>query len=151
MALEELFQDVGVPRHMHTDGAKELTTGHWRKVCQSYGPVKQTVSEPLTQWQNRAETEIRELKKQVLWIMSHEGIPRRFWDYVAKYVSEIRSRTAHPLYDLKGRTPIEHVTGETPDITDWLEYWMYQPVWYLDPGDFPGEKKLLGWWLGPAH
>ncbi|EEC44921.1 predicted protein [Phaeodactylum tricornutum CCAP 1055/1] len=110
-----------------------------------------TVSEPLTPWQNRAEAEIRELKKQVLWIMSHEGIPRRFWDYVAEYVSEIRSRTAHPLYDLKGRTPIEHVTGETPDITEWLEYRMYQPVWYLDPGDFPEEKKLLGRWLGPAH
>jgi hypothetical protein len=83
--------------------------------------------------------------------MSHEGIPPRFWDYVAEYVSEIRSRTAHPLYDLKGRTPIKHVTGETPDITEWLEYRMYQPVWYLDPGDFPEEKKLLGRWLGPAH
>jgi hypothetical protein len=151
MALEELFQDVGVPTHMHTNGAKELTTGHWRKVCQSYGPVKQTVSEPLTPWQNRAESEIRELKKQVLRIMTHEGVPQRFWDYVAEYVSEIWSRTAHPLYDLKGRTAIEHVTGETPDITEWLEYRMYQPVWYLDPGYFPEEKKLLGRWLGPAH
>jgi hypothetical protein len=28
---------------------------------------------------------------------------------------------------------------------------MYQPVWYLDPRDFPEEKKLLGRWLGPAH
>ncbi|EEC42679.1 predicted protein [Phaeodactylum tricornutum CCAP 1055/1] len=110
-----------------------------------------TMSEPLTPWQNRAESEIRELKKQVLCIMSHEGIPQRFWDYVAEYVSEIRSRTAHPLYNLKGRTPIEHVTGETPDIMEWLEYRMYQPVWYLDPGDFPEEKKLLGRWLGPAH
>jgi hypothetical protein len=118
MALEELFQDVGVPTHMHTDGAKALTTGQWRKVCQSYGPVKQMVSEPLNPWQKRAKAEIRELKKQVLRIMSHKGIPRRFWDYVAEYVSEIQSRTAHPLYNLKGRTPIKHVTGETPDITE---------------------------------
>ncbi|EEC45038.1 predicted protein [Phaeodactylum tricornutum CCAP 1055/1] len=101
MALEELFQDVGVPTHMHTDGAKALTTGQWRKVCQSYGPVKQMVSEPLNPWQKRAKAEIRELKKQVLRIMSHKGIPRRFWDYVAEYVSEIQSRTAHPLYNLK--------------------------------------------------
>jgi hypothetical protein len=82
MALEELLQDIRVPTHMHTDGAKELTTGHWRKVYQSYGPVKQTMSEPLTPWQNRVELEIRELKKHVLCIMSHEGIPQRFWDYV---------------------------------------------------------------------
>jgi hypothetical protein len=31
-----------------------------------------------------------------------------------------------------------------PDITEWLEYRMYQPVWYLDPRDFPEEKKVLG-------
>jgi hypothetical protein len=36
MALEELFQDVGVPTHMHTDGAKELTTGHCYVVQPMY-------------------------------------------------------------------------------------------------------------------
>jgi hypothetical protein len=118
MALEELLQDIRVPTHMHTNGAKELTTGHWRKVYQSYGPVKQTTSEPLTPWQNRVELEIRELKKHVLCIMSHEGIPQRFWDYVAEYISEIRSRTAHPLYNLKFRTgrPRYHGVAGVQDV-----------------------------------
>ena len=55
------------------------------------------------------------------------------------------------MYDLKGRTPHEIVTGDTPDISEWMEYDWYQPVWYLDPGSFPGDKKKLGRWLGVAH
>jgi hypothetical protein len=31
-ALSEFFQDVGVRTHIHTDGAKALTEGNWKKV-----------------------------------------------------------------------------------------------------------------------
>jgi hypothetical protein len=54
--------------------------------------------------------------------------------YLAVWVSETQSRTAHAMYDLKGQTPYEIVTGDTPDISEWMEYDWYQPVWYLDPG-----------------
>ena len=50
------------------------------------------------------------------------------WDYAAIYVSEVRSRTAHQMYELHGRTPYEIVAGDTPDITEWLEYDFYQPA-----------------------
>ena len=76
---------------------------------------------------------------------------KRLWDYAAIYVSEVRSRTAHQLYELHGRTPYEIVAGDTPDITEWLEYDFYQPVWFYSPAAFPVEKQLLGRWLGVAH
>ena len=37
------------------------------------------------------------------------------------------------------------------DITEWLEYDFYQPVWFYSPAAFPVEKQLLGRWLGVAH
>ncbi len=43
-ALKELIQDVGIPRQIHTDGAKELTLGSWKKICQEAG-IKMTQTE----------------------------------------------------------------------------------------------------------
>ena len=72
-------------------------------------------------------------------------------DYAATYVSEVRSCTAHQLYELHGRTLYEIVAGDTPDIMEWLEYDFYQPVWFYSPAMFPVEKQLLRRWLGVAH
>jgi hypothetical protein len=32
-ALKELVQETGTPEQIHTDGAKEMTLGNWRKIC----------------------------------------------------------------------------------------------------------------------
>jgi hypothetical protein len=61
-ALQEFIQDVRVPSILHTDGAKELTEGKWKEVCRTHG-IKQTFTEPHSPFQNRAEVNIRELKK----------------------------------------------------------------------------------------
>jgi hypothetical protein len=45
LALLELIQDIGIPSALHTDGAKELTQGRWKAVCEEYG-IKQTITEP---------------------------------------------------------------------------------------------------------
>ena len=60
--LKELIQDVGIPKELHTDGAKELTKGIWKQVCQESG-IKTTSTEKGSPWQNRTEVEIRELKR----------------------------------------------------------------------------------------
>jgi hypothetical protein len=41
LALQELIQDVGIPNHVHTDGAKEMTMGQWKSICNDYG-IKMT-------------------------------------------------------------------------------------------------------------
>ena len=38
-ALAELFEDKGVPTHLHTDGAKELTEGRWKEIRTQYGAI----------------------------------------------------------------------------------------------------------------
>ena len=34
--------------------------------------------------------------------------------------------------DPNGRTPYEEVTHKTPDISEFLDFNFYDPVWYLD-------------------
>ncbi len=46
-ALSELIQGVGIPHHIHTDEAKELILGTWKKVCRDHS-IKMTNIEPFT-------------------------------------------------------------------------------------------------------
>jgi len=53
-ALVEFIHDIRIPSEMHNDVAKEQTLGKWLEVmrkCQ----IKQTLSEPYSPWQVRAE------------------------------------------------------------------------------------------------
>ena len=56
-------------------------------------------------------------------------VPRRLWDYGLVYEAEILSRMAKGP---DGRTGIEQVTGDTPDISEWLDFDFYDLVWYWD-------------------
>jgi hypothetical protein len=67
--LQEFLLDVGIPRHLHTDIAKEMTLGTWARVCKDAG-IKTTTTEVHSSWQNHTAVEIRELKKHVRRLMS---------------------------------------------------------------------------------
>jgi hypothetical protein len=45
------------------------------------------------------------------------------------------------------------VTGETPDISEWVDFEFYDPVWYYDHKkmDMVDSGKRLARWLGIAH
>ena len=151
-ALTDFHDHVGIPRHLHTDGGGEFSGKLWNRAKASGGICKQTLTEPHSPWQNAAEAEIKELKKQVRRVMQRAKCSRRLWDYCLVYVSETRSRTAFSTRRSKRRTGYEIVTGETPDISEWAEFEFYQPVWYFDQQvDFPDEKQKLARWLGIAQ
>jgi hypothetical protein len=53
-----------------------------------------------------------------------------------------------------GRSGYEQVTGETPDISEWLDFEFYDLVWWWDQPNKPNindETKQLGRWLGVSH
>ena len=149
-ALKELIQDVGIPSEIHTDGAKELTQGSWKQICQESG-IRVTQTEKNSPWQNRTEVEIRELKKHVRRFMTKTQTPLVLWDFCCSYAVELRNRLARPLPQLHGRTPYEVLTGNTPDISEYLEFSWYQPIWYYEPEVFPEQSKTLARWIGIAH
>jgi hypothetical protein len=46
---------------------------------------------------------------------------------------------------------MEILTGDTPDISEYMAFQWYQPVWYLDGASFPNDKKKLASWLGVSY
>jgi hypothetical protein len=92
-ALLELIQDIGILASLHCDGAIELQHGKWQTIFQDYG-IRQTLTEPYSPWQNRAEVNIWEAKKTIQRLMQCSKTPLPLWDYCATYVGEIISLTS---------------------------------------------------------
>jgi hypothetical protein len=130
-ALLEFIRDVGIPNHIHSDNAKAFEHGKWKQLMTDF-QIKHTTTEPYSPWQNRAEGAIRELKKQALRLMQKAGTPQCLWDYCVTYIAEIKALTATDLYVLHGRTPYEMLTGNTPDVSEYVDYAWYSPLWYYE-------------------
>jgi hypothetical protein len=43
------------------------------------------------------------------------------------------------------------VTGNTPDITEYVEFSWYQPIFYYEDLPFPETRRKIARWLGVAH
>ena len=149
-ALKEFIHDLGIPKHIHTDDAKELTMGTWKRVCQDHGIIMSN-TEPHSPWQNRTEGAIKEIKRHTQRFMSRTRSPKKLWDYCLTYVCELRNRLALPLYQLHGRTPYEVLTGNTPDISEYLDFEWFQLVWVFDTASFPEQRRTIARWIGVAH
>ena len=88
------------------------------------------VIEPERHNQNLCEGVIREVRRKWFRTMVRSCVPRKFWDYGMRWVCEVMQRTSTQAGGLIGRTPIESVTGETTDISEYLDFGFYDPVWY---------------------
>ena len=91
--LTNFIHSSGIPAWLVADNAPELTKGHWRAIVCEYH-IRQTTTEPYSPWQNRAEGEIRELKRMIRRLAQRTGSPRRLWCFLAELVSSIRKYTA---------------------------------------------------------
>lgn len=150
-ALRCFVQEVGVPTGMHTDNAKVFIQGDFSRVATREG-IKRTTIEVGRKNENRAELAIREFKKKVKRAMQRHNMPLRLWCFAAEYMAAIMKFTASDLFRLRGRTPYELVHGYTPDISEYLEFELYEPIFYWDDerSGFPESEKHIGRWLGPA-
>ena len=81
--------------------------------------------------------------------MLKKRVPKCLWDYGLRWVCEIQNRTSNTSRGLNGRCPLEMITGESVDITEYLDFGFYDWIWYKDNAGL-GETKL-GRWLGVSH
>lgn len=146
--LDAFCKSYGLPQTLITDNAYEETLGNWEAVVKSY-LLKQRTTEPYSGWQNRAELEIRELKKHYRRIMHRSRCPEAFWCFGLMYTKDIRKFM--PRATLDWRTPFEVLTGETPDTTEFIEFDFYGWVKYRDISSGLEDDVHLGRWLGVAH
>lgn len=140
----------GTPEMVISDGAKETAGLGWKKELNSYR-IQHHDTEPYSQWQNKAEAEIREVKRMIKHHMYKSRCPKRFWCYCGEWVAAIRRFTAHNLNALGGTNPYEAVHARTADISEYVQFDWYQYVWFIEPA-VPGlgPSKRIGRWLGVA-
>ena len=81
--------------------------------------------------------------------MQRKKVPQILWDYRLKWVTEIMQRTAGSEGSLHYRTSLEEVTGETPDISEYLDFAFYDWCWYNNNSGL-GDTNL-GKWMGVSH
>ena len=81
--------------------------------------------------------------------MVKHNVLKRLWDYGIVWVCEIMSLTSNSSFSLDGQTPLEQITGETPDISEYLDFSFYNWVWKKDNAGLG--DNLIGCWLGVAH
>jgi hypothetical protein len=148
-ALMKNIQDAGIMSELVSDGSKEKIIRKMKQIVKTHH-IKMVVTEPYSQWQNRAEGEIRELKKAVAW-KCISGSPHRLWCLLTEWVAAIRRLTVHDNWALNGHTPTKIIEGDTPDTSEYAQFDWYEYVWYIDPASkFPTEKRKLGRWVGVA-
>jgi hypothetical protein len=64
--------------------------------------------------------------------MTKKQVPsKRLWDFGHVYESELLCRMARGS-DRRRTGYEEVVTGQTPDISEWLDFEFYDLVWWLD-------------------
>jgi len=149
-ALRMFCAEHGVPESLHFDGSKEQTCKGTEFVSQiRKNDIDYHVIEPERHNQNPAEGVIREIRRKWFRTMIRKRVPRVFWDYGAKWVAEIMRLTHTTAGGMNGCIPTEKVTGETPDISEHLDFGFYDRVWHFDNAGLGPE--MPGRWLGMSH
>ena len=72
--------------------------------------------------QSPSEGVIRELRKKLYRTMFKSGCPQRLWNYGLPHTSKVIQHTASYSDNLNGITPIDKLIGETPDISEYLDF-----------------------------
>ena len=81
--------------------------------------------------------------------MSRTYCPRALWIYGIAYVAKIIQLTASFVEDLQIITPLGALTGETPDISQYLDFGFYDRVWFKEDSGLRETK--LGKFLGVSY
>ena len=148
--LQDFANDFGVPEYLTCDGAPNQIGKHttYMKRIRRYG-IKYHVSSPRRPNENPAEFIIGQRKLQWYRIMTKRKVPRRLWDFGLVWACEIGNMTISSSRYVNGRTPLEYITGETPDISEYLDFGFYDWVTYRTNAGL-GELSI-GRWLGVSH
>ena len=147
--LQDFIRQWGAPSGLFSDSAILETSKAIKDILRHYC-IKDMQSEPKHQHQNYAERRIQEVKSTANIIMDRVGAPNHTWFLCLKYVVALLNHLASS--SLNNKTPIEVAFGVTPDISNLLQFYFYQPVFFLDTNkpSFPASKELFGHWVGLA-
>ena len=107
-------------------------------------------SEPYHENQNFAENRYGTIKATTNRVMNLSGAPANTWLLALIYVCLLLNHLASAA--LGWKTPQQVLTGQRPDISPFLHFSFYEPVYYHAYSDsFPSaSNEEQGWWVGIA-
>ena len=149
-SLNDFIFEYGAPSHLTYDGAAVQVGSRTtfqdaiRKANISYH-----VSGPRRPNENPAEGAIRDIKLRWYRLQAKKNVPERLWDFGISYVCETGNIIPTRSKYSKGRTPIECISGDTPDISEYLDFGFYDWVSFRNNAGLG--KAEIGRWLGVSH
>jgi hypothetical protein len=148
--LDHFVRDYEAMDWLISDGGAEQVGKHtqFQAKLRKYN-IKSKRSERERPNQNPAEGVIREIRKKWYRQIFRTNCPHRLWNYGIPYVCAIMRMTASYAGRLQGRTPMEALTGEMPDISEYLDFGFYDLVWFKEDAGV-GEIEL-GRFLDISH
>jgi hypothetical protein len=107
-------------------------------------------SEPYHENQNFAENRYGTLKAATNHVMNFSGALADTWLLALMYVCILLNHLASSA--LGWKTPLQVLTGQTPDILKFLHFLFYKPVYFHSySGSFTSSSnEEQGWWVGIA-
>jgi hypothetical protein len=72
--------------------------------------------------------------------MFKRRVRKIYWDYGMRWVCKPMSRTHLRANIIDGSVPFQRITGDTINISNYLEFGLYDGLWYLDNAGL-GEPK----------
>jgi hypothetical protein len=132
-ALGSMIDKVDIPNKIVFNGAKEQPgkKSEFMRLVRK-NRISHWQTEPYLPWQNCAEDQIREIQRRWRLLRQRKQVPARLWDYAMVHITTLMNFTARGR---NGRTGHEEVTGETLDISEYVDFDCYDWVWYWDTPD----------------
>ena len=142
--------NFGIPEHLTFDGYSVQVGRNtlFMKTFRKYD-TRYHKSSPHRPNENPAEGSISSIKKIWHHIMPKNKVPERLWDYGLVWIRKTGNLSVSSSRYASGRTPLEYTTGETLDISEYLEFTFYDWVTYCSNvglGDL-----YIGRWLCVSH
>ena len=127
--LEDVIRKRGAMDKLLSDAARAEISNRVLEVLRAYA-IQDWQSEPHFHHQNFAERKYRDVKTLINWVLNCSGAPDYTWFLCMQYVIFIQNHTA--LKSLNWRTPLEVLTGQTPDISVIKNcgFRFYDPVYF---------------------
>ncbi|MFA9289401.1 MAG: reverse transcriptase domain-containing protein, partial [Weeksellaceae bacterium] len=148
-ALEDNIRERGAMDKLISDGAKAEISSRVKDILRALF-ISAWFSEPYHENQNFAENRYGTIKATTNRVMNHSGAPANTWLLCLMYVCILLNHLASAA--LNWIPPEQKLTGRTADISKFLHFSFYEPVYYHEYKDkFPsGPAEAQGWWVGIA-
>ena len=146
----DFIHEWGILDTLVFDGAKVQTGQNtlFMKIVREAN-IDYHVSEPRQPNQNPSEATIREVKKRLYRLMLKKRVSQCLWNFALRWICETGNVTVTSLHYVQRRTPLEIITGETPDISEFFDFGFYDWVTFKSNGGVGGAE--IGRWLGVSH